>query len=79
MNTSTRHEMSLAVNHISVDCVVLGFDGEQLRVLLLKRVGELGGQEFGDMKLPGDLIYTDEKGKYSIWYSPSMRQRIIEE
>ena len=25
------------------------------------------------------LIYTDEKGKYSIWYSPSMRQRIIEE
>ena len=60
MNTSTRHEMSLAVNHISVDCVVLGFDGEQLRVLLLKRVGEPGGQEFGDMKLPGDLIYTDE-------------------
>ncbi len=60
MSTSFRQDLQLAVNHISVDCVVLGFDGEQLRVLLLKRVGESGGQEFGDMKLPGDLIYTDE-------------------
>ncbi len=51
---------SLAVNHISVDCVVLGFDGEQLRVLLVKRNGEEDGQVFHDMKLPGGLIYTDE-------------------
>ena len=48
------------MNHISVDCVVIGFDGEQLRVLLIKRKGEKDGQEFHDMKLPGDLIYTDE-------------------
>ena len=30
----------LANNHISVDCVVIGFDGEQLKVLLIKRAGE---------------------------------------
>lgn len=27
----------LANNHISVDCVVSGFEGEQLKVLLLNR------------------------------------------
>ncbi|MGM9742151.1 MAG: NUDIX domain-containing protein [Candidatus Cryptobacteroides sp.] len=45
-----------ALNHISVDCVVLGFDGERLNVLLLKR------EDMGlhDMKLPGSLIYADE-------------------
>lgn len=50
----------LANNHISVDCVVVGFDGEGLKVLLLKRVGEEGGEVFHDMKLPGSLIYMDE-------------------
>lgn len=50
----------LANNHISVDCVVFGFDGEQLKVLLIKRVGEDGGEVFHDMKLPGSLIYMDE-------------------
>ena len=29
------HTMPLANNHISVDCVVFGFDGEQLKVLLV--------------------------------------------
>lgn len=50
----------LANNHISVDCVVIGFDGQQLKVLLIKRVGEEGGEVFHDMKLPGSLIYMDE-------------------
>lgn len=50
----------LANNHISVDCVVFGFDGEQLKVLLIKRVGEDDGKIFHDMKLPGSLIYMDE-------------------
>ena len=50
----------LANNHISVDCVVIGFDGEQLKVLLIKRVGEEQGEIFHDMKLPGSLIYMDE-------------------
>lgn len=50
----------LANNHISVDCVVLGFDGERLKVLLLKRSGEDNGEYFHDMKLPGSIIYMDE-------------------
>lgn len=52
--------MPLANNHISVDCVVIGFDGEQLKVLLIRRAGEEGGEIFHDMKLPGSLIYMDE-------------------
>ena len=54
------HAMPLANNHISVDCVVFGFDGEQLKVLLVKRMGEESGEIFHDMKLPGSLIYQDE-------------------
>ena len=50
----------LANNHISVDCVVIGLDGEQLKVLLVKRIGEEDGEVYHDMKLPGSLIYTDE-------------------
>ena len=50
----------LANNHISVDCVVFGFDGEQLKVLLVKRAGEDNGEVYHDMKLPGSLIYMDE-------------------
>lgn len=50
----------LANNHISVDCVVLGFDGSGLRVLLVKRVGVHQGEEYSDLKLPGSLIYQDE-------------------
>lgn len=53
-------EQPLANNHISVDCVIVGFDGEQLKVLLVKRTGSEGGKEFHDMKLPGSLIYEDE-------------------
>lgn len=48
----------LANNHISVDCVVLGWDGELLKVLLIGRDNE--GSEYNDMKLPGSLIYQDE-------------------
>jgi len=50
----------LANNHISIDCVVLGFDGSNLRVLLVKRRGEDQAGEYNDMKLPGSLIYQDE-------------------
>ena len=53
-------QIPLANNHISVDCVVIGFDGEQLKVLLIKRAGEEEGEIFHDMKLPGSLIYMDE-------------------
>lgn len=50
----------LANNHISVDCVVFGFENEELKVLLIKRMGEDEGKVFHDMKLPGSLIYMDE-------------------
>ena len=54
------HSMQLANNHISVDCVVIGFDGQNLKVLLVRRIGEDEGEVFHDMKLPGSLIYMDE-------------------
>lgn len=50
----------IARNYTSVDCVVLGFDGEQLKVLLVKRIGEENGEIYHDTKLPGNLIYMDE-------------------
>jgi hypothetical protein len=46
--------------HVSVDCVVLGFDGIHLNVLLLKRTGTEGESSFNDLKLPGSLIFADE-------------------
>mgnify|MGYP001020700413 FL=1 len=55
-----RKKERLAVNHISVDCVVIGFDGENLNVLLIKRTVEEDGNVYNDMKLPGSLIYMDE-------------------
>jgi hypothetical protein len=54
------NETPLAINHISVDCVVVGFDGEHLCVLLVERDGVEKGETFHDMKLPGSLIYMDE-------------------
>ena len=47
--------------HLSVDCSVFGFDGSRLQVLLIRRIGEFGGLEFHDMKLPGDLVRGDEE------------------
>ncbi|MBQ9192777.1 MAG: NUDIX domain-containing protein [Bacteroidales bacterium] len=51
----------LATVHLSVDCTVLGFDGSRLEVLLIRRTGVEGGQEFHDMKLPGSLIVDGEE------------------
>ncbi len=47
--------------HLSVDCVIFGFDGDNLRVLLIKRKGRnTGGTKAGKYKLPGDLIHLKE-------------------
>jgi ADP-ribose pyrophosphatase YjhB (NUDIX family) len=54
-----KNEISL-YPHVSVDCVVIGFDGSQLNVLLLKRTGKEGEVFFNDLKLPGSLIYSEE-------------------
>ena len=55
----------LANNHISVDCVVIGFDGEQLKVLLVKRAGEDNGEVYHDMNFP-EVLY--------IWMKTWMKQ-----
>jgi len=46
--------------HVSVDCVVFGFEFGKLNVLLLERKMMFQGQEFKDLKLPGDLVRKDE-------------------
>jgi hypothetical protein len=53
-------QTNLVYPHVSIDCVVLGFDGIHLNVLLLKRTGVEGGVGFNDLKLPGSLIFSDE-------------------
>jgi len=49
--------------HISVDCVVFGFDGLKIKVLLIYRTyrsSDNPAETITDLKLPGDLI-TDEE------------------
>ena len=46
--------------HISVDCVVFGFDGEKLKVLLIERSINEQNELYNDKKLPGSIILTDE-------------------
>ena len=46
--------------HVSVDCVVIGFDGEQFWVLLVRQIGKQTDGKFNDWKLPGSPIYVDE-------------------
>ena len=50
----------LSFTHTSVDCVVFGFDGSRLNVLLIKRSHEGLDVPIHDMKLPGSIIYLDE-------------------
>ena len=47
--------------HLSVDCVIFGFDGESLKVLLIERKKPGNGQNSQNKhKLPGDLIRRKE-------------------
>jgi len=46
--------------HISVDCVVFGFDGEKLKVLLIERSITEQNELYNDKKLPGSIILNDE-------------------
>lgn len=46
--------------YVSIDCVVFGFDGKALKVLLIKRHIEENTGEYNDKKLPGSIIYMDE-------------------
>ena len=44
--------------YVSIDCVILGFDGKQLNILLVERKNFPAGEE--KLKLPGSLIYQEE-------------------
>lgn len=44
--------------YVSVDCVVFGFDDDQLNILLVKRNAE--ERDVRDLKLPGSLIFDQE-------------------
>jgi ADP-ribose pyrophosphatase YjhB (NUDIX family) len=46
--------------HVSVDCVVFGFDGDQLKVLLIERSITERNELYNDKKLPGSIILNDE-------------------
>lgn len=46
--------------HLSVDCVLLGYDGEKLNVLLVEYGSELDTDKFNSQKLPGSVIYDNE-------------------
>jgi len=46
--------------HVSVDCVVFGFDGEKLKVLLIERNIDEQNESYNDKKLPGSIILNDE-------------------
>lgn len=46
--------------HLSVDCVLIGFDDEGLKVLLVERAPVGESQTEYVFKLPGDLIYENE-------------------
>ncbi|MGD9993870.1 MAG: NUDIX domain-containing protein [Salinivirgaceae bacterium] len=52
------------MNNISVDCVVFGFDSEQLKVLLVERTMNEANSDkilFTDLTLTGYHIYKDEE------------------
>ncbi len=46
--------------HVSIDCVVFGFDGEKLKVLLIERSMKDSDVLYNDKKLPGSIIMQDE-------------------
>lgn len=65
--------MTIQMNSgISVDCVVFGFDGKDLRVLLIKRKYPLDDLSAEDLKLPGAMILENET-------LPQAASRVLEE
>lgn len=46
--------------HVSVDCVILGYDGKSLQVLLSRRGSEAPEEQYNNLKLPGRLLHTNE-------------------
>jgi 8-oxo-dGTP diphosphatase len=48
------------LSNVSVDCVVFGFDSKDLIVFLIERNFAKDGIVYADLKLPGDLIRSNE-------------------
>lgn len=48
-------------SHFSVDCVLVGFDGEHLCVLLVRQIGAELQQGEIEFKLPGSLLFRNEE------------------
>jgi len=46
--------------YVSVDCVIFGFDGEKLKLLLIERNIKEQNEWYNDKKLPGSIILKDE-------------------
>lgn len=65
MNVSELNKVNLNP-HVSVDCVILGYDSEELKVLLIERKyteDSRDGQPHNpklDIALPGNLVRDDE-------------------
>jgi len=52
------HDLSKIINNISIDCVIFGFENNELEILLIKR----GIDPFtGEWALPGGFILKDEE------------------
>jgi len=45
------------IDNLSIDCVIFGFDNEELKILCIKRNTE---PDFGKMALPGGFVYLHE-------------------
>lgn len=55
-----KHESMNFDPHVSVDCVIIGYDGDSLQVLLSRRGVEDPTQPCNTLKLPGRLLYANE-------------------
>lgn len=60
MAMSKKPENRMVNPHVSVDCVLIGFDGEQLCVLVIRQLDAIHEEGLNNYKLPGSLIYEDE-------------------
>ena len=65
--------MSIQMNQsLSVDCVVFGFNGKALKVLLVERRYYKPDIRFEKLKLPGAMIFENET-------LPEAASRVLEE
>lgn len=46
--------------HVSVDCVIFGFEKEKLKILLIERAIKNQEESYNDKKLPGSIILQNE-------------------